>query len=80
MSWNCTFRREFFEDALRARDWYELEQTGLGFRFVDCLNAVVDSVALSPELFSFVDRATRVAVIVSLSSPGISLTSSVAIR
>ena len=63
MSHNCVFRSEFFEDARRARDWYEHERTGLGLRFTDCLIATVDSIAESPELFSLVDRTTRVAVI-----------------
>lgn len=63
MSLDCVFRPEFFEDARRARDWYEYEQTGLGVQFADCLNKTVDSIAASPELFSLVDRITRVAVI-----------------
>lgn len=59
----CVFRPEFFEDARRARDWYEQERAGLGLRFAECLNATVDSIATSPELFSLVDRTTRIAVI-----------------
>jgi plasmid stabilization system protein ParE len=63
MSHNCVFRAEFFEDAQRARDWYEHVRSGLGYRFADCLNATIESVAEMPEMYSLIDRVTRVAVI-----------------
>jgi hypothetical protein len=63
MTHSRRFLPEFFEDALEAREWYVRQRSSLGQRFSHSLDETVERIVAAPELFSLVDRTTRVAVV-----------------
>jgi plasmid stabilization system protein ParE len=53
------FEEEAQQDALEAFGWYEAERPGLGFAFLDAVNAAVERIGHEPLAFALVYRDLR---------------------
>lgn len=55
------FRRQAQEELEEAAAWYELQSAGLGERFKDCVEEVLDRIAATPEIHGRVYEGVRCA-------------------
>lgn len=55
LSFDADARAEFDE----AADWYNLHRPGLGFEFVDAINAELVRIAQSPRMFGTIGKGIR---------------------
>lgn len=63
MSSRVVFRPQAQEEALEARDWYEVHRLGLGRQFVDAVDVAVAAIAERPLGFPRVHGEIRRAVL-----------------
>jgi plasmid stabilization system protein ParE len=63
MSLPVVLRRKARIDFDEAFDWYEEQRPGLGFQFVECVQAVFDAISAMPELHAPVYRDVRKALV-----------------
>jgi len=51
MGWSALFHADTASDYNEAYSWYELQQGGLGERFLNAVEDVVQKIIVSPEVF-----------------------------
>lgn len=59
MSLAVEFRPEALADVVEARRWYEEQEPGLGERFVESLEEIVERILSMPRMYQVVDGGTR---------------------
>jgi len=59
LSWRAFFTHSANQDLLDARDWYEIERSGLGLEFVDEVEWATTRIESNPEQFAIVYRDVR---------------------
>jgi hypothetical protein len=47
------------KDIVEAYDWYEGRRSGLGEEFLSCLDACIESIQRTPEIYSIVHETYR---------------------
>jgi plasmid stabilization system protein ParE len=59
MSWKLLIRPAAFDDLEATRNWYELRQSGLGDRFLDCADETIARIVEQPLWYNIVHRDIR---------------------
>ena len=57
------YRPEVREDIREAYQWYEVKRTGLGEEFLLCIEASLERICSSPELYEVLEQEVRRAFI-----------------
>jgi toxin ParE1/3/4 len=63
VSYRVVFREEAEEELAEAKAWYDERRDGLGDEFVGCVEAAIESISRSPEMFAKVHREVRRALV-----------------
>jgi len=63
MTLPVVFRRRFQDDLGAGFDWYEEQRSGLGEEFLSAVQSTLRSIAQFPEMFVFIHRDVRRAIV-----------------
>lgn len=59
MSYRVVLREEAEEELAEAKAWYDARREGLGDEFLGCIDAAIESLARSPEMYARVHGEVR---------------------
>jgi plasmid stabilization system protein ParE len=63
MTLPVVFRRRFQDDLGAGFDWYEEQRSGIGEEFLSAVQSTLRSIAQFPEMFAFIHRDVRRAIV-----------------
>jgi len=63
MTLPVVFRRRFQDDLGAGFDWYEEQRSGLGEEFLSAVQSTLRSIEQFPEMFVFIHRDVRRAIV-----------------
>jgi len=63
MTLPVVFRRRFQDDLGAGFDWYEEQRSGLGQEFLSAVQSTLRSIEQFPEMFVFIHRDVRRAIV-----------------